>query len=357
MKNNTPVIIDAIGVANPPCVLQQSQAFGLIRQHYSDVLKPRSLAVMEQILSHPAIEQRYIAVDSIKSILRIRDETPDERMARFTQWAVTLSQQAFNNALKQTDLTKNEIGAIIVNTCTGYICPGISTYLIESLGLPSDTRVFDLVGAGCGGAVPNLQLGQSLLSTIDRPAVLCISVEICTATYQMGDDMSLLISNAIFGDGAAAVILRKRGNGLLVKSSKTHVLPRYRDDVRYVYKNGQLYNRLSPALPKTTGDGVSLLIEQFLSENSISIDTIDHWAIHPGGDKILTAVQENLKLSDEKMLPSRDIHRGFGNMSSPTVLFVLKRLIDLGIAPGKLCMITAFGAGMSIHAMLLEQNA
>jgi predicted naringenin-chalcone synthase len=356
MKQHTSVIIDAIGVSNPPCVLQQSEAFGLIRKHYGDVLKPRSLAVMEQILSHPAIKQRYIALDSIKSITQIRDETPDERMERFTKWSVKLSEQAFKNALKHTDLTKNDIGAIVVNTCTGYICPGISTYLIGSLGLPSDTKVFDLVGAGCGGAVPNLQMGQSLFSIIDKPAVVCISVEICTATYQMGDDMSLLISNAIFGDGAAAVILRKGENGLSIQSSKTHILPEYREDVRYYYKKGQLYNKLSPALPKTTGDGVSILLKQFLNENSLSIDSIDNWAIHPGGDKILNAIQEKLKLSDKKMGPSRDIHREFGNMSSPSVLFVLKRLIDQGIAPGDNCLLTAFGAGMSIHAMLLDQR-
>jgi predicted naringenin-chalcone synthase len=126
--------------------------------------------------------------------------------------------------------------------------------------------------------------------------------------------------------------------------------------VRYYYKKGQLYNKLSPALPKTTGDGVSILLKQFLNENSLSIDSIDNWAIHPGGDKILNAIQEKLKLSDKKMGPSRDIHREFGNMSSPSVLFVLKRLIDQGIAPGDNCLLTAFGAGMSIHAMLLDQR-
>jgi predicted naringenin-chalcone synthase len=112
---------------------------------------------------------------------------------------------------------------LVVNTCTGYLCPGLSSYLLEKLGLPRNIRTYDLVGGGCGGAIPNLQAAQEYLKSAGKGTALCVAVEICSATFQMADDMSLLLSNALFADGAAAAVLWTRPQGLaLVDSSNRH---------------------------------------------------------------------------------------------------------------------------------------
>lgn len=351
---NDPVRIAAIGIANPPTVIDQQLAARLIDFHYGSVLKPRSLEIMRGVLSHPSIKTRHIAVDSPADVVRLKDEDPDARMERFTKWSVALSVSAAAQAMKRAGVGPDKITGLVVNTCTGYICPGIATYLVEPLGLSADIKLYDLVGAGCGAALPALQVAQNHCETTPGGVALSISVEICSATYQMGDDVSLLISNAIFGDGAAAAIVSRGSEGLAMTGSASRFSPAHRDDVRYVYKGGQLHNRLSPALPKIVGSGVPPFVSKLLGERGLSVPDIRHWAIHSGGEKILAAVQAGLNLGDEALRVSRSILERYGNMSSPTVLFELERIIDSGMQPGEYCCCIGFGAGLSMYGLLLR---
>jgi predicted naringenin-chalcone synthase len=336
--------------------VEQQKLFPLVQQHYRESLRERSLTVLEQVLAHPSIATRYIAVDSLDHITQIKTETADERMDRFTRWAVALSQESAGKALAAAGLSPADVTAVIVSTCTGYICPGIATYLVERMGLPARTRCYDLVGAGCGGALPALQVGESVLSLPGQEVAVCVAVEICSATFQMADDVSLLISNAIFGDGAAAAVLTRRPGGLGIAATASRFLPAHREDVRFVYKNGALHNRLSPALPEVTGNEVSAFVRAFLAEQGLSIGDVDHWAVHSGGDKILNALQERLGLGDPALAVARDVLLRHGNMSSPTVLFELEQIMRSGVRAGERCLLVAFGAGMSMHATLLESR-
>ncbi|MCC6347734.1 MAG: type III polyketide synthase, partial [Nitrospirales bacterium] len=240
----------------------------------------------------------------------------------------------------------------------GYICPGISTYLIGKLGLPSRTRAYDLVGGGCGGAIPNLQLAAALAGGRRGGTALSIAVEICSATFQMGDEMSLIISNALFADGAAAAVLGDGGRtgGYEVVASSSHYAPEYRDDIRYIHKKGQLHNRLSLRLPGLVKRAVSRVVEELLGPLSLRIGEIRHWALHPGGEKIINAVREELGLSEEQIGPVRTVLSEFGNLSSPTVWYVLEEIERRGIEKGEWCVMLAFGAGLSAHACLLRKG-
>ncbi len=352
---HSPVRLAAIETANPPTIINQSTAVELIDIHYGSVLKPRSLEIMRQVLSHPSIKKRHIAVDSLEKIVALKDEDPDIRMARFEQWSVKLSVEAARKVLQQRDVDPKEVTAIFVNTCTGYLCPGIATYCIEELGLSPQVKAFDLVGLGCGGALPNIQLAQDHLIANPNGIVLSIAVEICSATFQMGDDISLLISNAIFGDGAAAALLWCKDDGVELFKTESLFSPANRNDVRYLYKNGALHNKLSISLPKITAGFVPTLVETLLSSAGLSIPDIDHWAIHPGGEKILSNIQAALGLSDSDMAPSRSVLSNYGNMSSPSVLFELKEILDnTSDSPGWIAAL-AFGAGMSLHGYLLKK--
>lgn len=346
--------IASIGTAVPPVRLDQSKVMTLTQLHYGKKLKPRSLEILRQVLAHPSIKSRYVAVNSLPEIVILKDEDPDKRMDRFNTWSVKLSTNAARKALDKSGVSPADVKALIVNTCTGYLCPGIATYLIEPLGLSPDIKVYDLVGAGCGGALPSLQLAQNIIASGTDGVVLCVAVEICSATYQMGDDISLLISNAIFGDGAAATVVWNRDRGLQMIDTDSRFAPQFRDDVRYYYKGGQLHNRISSSLPKITGELVSEFIKEFLKKNNLTISDISQWAIHPGGDKILNAIQQQLGLKDSDMSISRQILSDYGNMSSPSVIFELEKIFHNGLLPGQLCLAVAFGAGMSIHGFLLK---
>jgi predicted naringenin-chalcone synthase len=158
---------------------------------------------------------------------------------------------------------------LVVNTCTGYICPGISTYLIEKLGLSRRVRAYDLVGSGCGGAIPNLEIAQSLLARNGDGVVVSVSVEICTATFQMENDLSLLLSNTLFGDGAAAAVLWTRPVGYELVASASRYVPEQRDTIRYVHKHGQLYNQLSLKLPDLVRKAAAQVVADVLEPQSL----------------------------------------------------------------------------------------
>jgi predicted naringenin-chalcone synthase len=342
----------AVATANPPTIIDQQMAARLIEEHYGDALKPRSLEIMRKVLSHPSIRTRHIAVDDFLDVIQLKNEDPDIRMERFTRWATDLSIGAARKAMARANVSARDITGLVVNTCTGYICPGIATYLIEPLGLSPDVKLYDLVGAGCGGALPNLQIAKRHCEDGGN-VVLAIAVEICSATYQMGDDVSLIVSNALFGDGAAAAIVSNRHGGPALVADASRFFPSNRNDVRYVYKRGQLHNTLSPALPKIIGDKVPAFVISMLQERGLAVSDVSYWAIHAGGEKILASVQEGLGLTDAHLAPSRSVLERYGNMSSPTVLFELDHILDIGIKPGEHCCVIGFGAGLSLYGMLL----
>jgi len=354
-SSDTPAVrIAAVGIANPPVRVAQARGMELVRAHYGDVLSERSMDVLEKVFSHPSILTRYLSFDTELDVISLKNEDADRRMERFTRWSTALSQRAAVAALGQVGASASEIREIVVNTCTGYICPGVSTYLLEEMKLDRGVRVFDAVGSGCGGALPNIDLATYSLHANPKGIVLSVAVEICSATYQMDNDMSLLISNAIFGDGAAAAVLWTRPEGLRIIDSAGCIDTSFREDVRYVYKQGKLHNKLSVQLPKVVRAVVPPLIDELLERNGLSRGDIQHWAIHPGGDRMVAALEESLGLTEEQMAPTREVLAAYGNMSSPTVLFILKNLMDRGIKPGEKVLMTAYGAGMSAYACLLE---
>ncbi|MBD3419277.1 MAG: type III polyketide synthase [Chitinivibrionales bacterium] len=344
----------AVGTALPPVAVSQKQADKLMARYYKDELTPRSLDVLHKVLSHPSIETRYASAADSLELLTFKNEDPDERIRRFTDWSVRLSREAIERALARCCLDRRDIDAVYVNTCTGYICPGISTYLIEALDLPEDTFAYDFVGSGCGGAVPNLQASQKFVAGTPGGIAVSVSVEICSATFEMGNDIALIISNALFGDGAAAAVVWDRPAGIELIDTISRFLPEYREDVRFTHKNGRLHNRLSPRLPKLLADVVPRLIDDLVKRNNLAVGDIAHWAIHPGGDKILGILQERLNLSDVDMQISRQILREHGNMSSPTVLFEMERILGNGVAAGEWGILVAFGAGLSAYAWLFR---
>jgi predicted naringenin-chalcone synthase len=343
--------IASVAAATPPYCLHQSRAVEILNKCYAEKLSRRNRDIMQKVFAHPGIQSRFLAIENPENLI---SEEPDARIARFTRWAVKLSNEAVFGALEKAGLTVNDVGALVVNTCTGYICPGISTYLIEKLGLPVETRVYDLVGSGCGGAIPNLQICEDMLRQNGNRAVLSVSVEICSATFQMDDDPGLIVSNAIFGDGAAAAVLWNQPKGLKMVASVSTYATEYRSAVRYIHKNGQLYNQLSLSLPHVAGKAVAGVIKKLLEPLNLSVRDVKHWALHPGGEKIINAVRDAIGLTEKQTCASRAILSEYGNMSSPSIWFVLRRILKSDIAPGDWVVMAAFGAGFSAHAFLLR---
>lgn len=345
--------IASIAVATPEYTVSQEETERAVRKYYTGKLSSRSLSLMHTLLAHPSIEKRSFAVDTIE---RLAEEDGDARIARFTDQSVELSSRVIGLALSQAGLEACDADSLVVNTCTGYICPGISTYLIEKLNLSRNVHVYDLVGSGCGGAIPNLELAESLLNRNGGRPVVSVSVEICTATFQMANDISLLLSNTLFGDGASAAVLWTKPEGYELVDSASRYAPEHRDSIRYIHKQGQLHNQLSLKLPELVKKAAAQVVADVLSRRSLKTTDVRHWALHSGGEKIINAVRDEIGLSEEQVLPAREVLRKHGNMSSPTVWFVLREIEKRGIEQGEWCIMVAFGAGLSAHAFLLRKK-
>ncbi|OQZ00493.1 MAG: polyketide synthase [Candidatus Brocadia sp. UTAMX2] len=346
------ICIASVAVATPPYKVNQAQAEEFLVRAYSEKLSKKNLAILRKIFSHPSIVHRHLALANLNCLI---NEHPDNRIARFTHWAVDLSSQAILKALQPIGLTPDDVSGLVVNTCTGYICPGISTYLIERLNMSDKTRAHDLVGGGCGGGLPNLQIGEDMVKGLDDGVVVSVSVEICSATFQMADDLSLIISNALFADGASAAVLWRRSEGLALIASTSYYEPKSRDDIRYIYKNGQLHNQLSVSLPELAGKAAARVVADLLKPRGLEVEDINHWAFHPGGEKVINALRDEIGLCKEHLQATRDVLSRYGNMSSPTIFFVLREILDKkGIQPGDWCVMVTFGAGLCAHAFLIR---
>lgn len=343
--------INGVGCATPETTVTQTQAIDFLTRHYGPRLTARSLGLIRTIAGHPSIKKRHLALPDLDLLAR---ENADQRVARFTREAVKLASQALRRALADASSSTTDITALVVNTCTGYVCPGLSTYLAEELRLPSEVKLYDLVGSGCGGALPNLQVAESFLARDGQGVVASIAVEICSATFQMGNEMSLIVSNALFGDGAAAAVLSGKAGGWRVVHSASRTRPEHREAVRYIHKNGELHNQLAKEVPELAAAIVPEVVQDLLSACRLTSHDVVHWALHPGGDRVITALQQALGLADRQIVPTRRILREYGNMSSPTVWFILQEVAATA-APGEYCLLAAFGAGFSAHACLVQR--
>jgi predicted naringenin-chalcone synthase len=350
--SNNSAYIASFACVVPPYSADQAYSAELVKKHYAAELNARSLRLIRATFSHPGIRKRHFAVDDPAQIM---DESPDQKIARFTEKAIELAGQAVTKALDQAGVSARDVTCLVVNTCTGYICPGISTYLIERLGLPGNTRVYDLVGSGCGGAIPNLQVAESQLRT-NGGVVVSVAVEICSSVFQMGNDLSLILSNALFGDGAAAAVLVSRPAGFELVASAGRYVPEQRDAIRFVHKQGQLHNQLSTDLPDLVRKAAAAVVADLLASQGLQTADIRHWAFHTGGEKIINAVRDEIGVPEEQLLATRTILAQYGNMSSPTVWFVLEEILRNGISAGECCVMVAYGAGLSAHACLLRKT-
>ncbi len=345
--------ITSVATATPPYTIDQPKAAEFFEKNYTQSLSYRNGLIMRKVFAHTSIKQRTVTFDNPDILM---EEDADGRISRFQYWSVELSARAARKALEKADLTSQDVKGIVVNTCTGYLCPGISTYLIEKLDLRRNTKAYDLVGSGCGGALPNLEIASAILGNNGDGAVLSVAVEICTATYQMGDNLSLIVSNAIFGDGAAVAVIQNKEEGMKLIDSANIYVPEQREAVRYVYKKGDLHNQISEQLPEILRTAVGSVVKDLLARHSLDIADIRHWAIHTGGDSIITAIQNELGLTEIQLKPTRDILYNYGNMSSPTVWFVIDEILKNGIQKGDWLMGVTFGAGLSVHAFLLKKR-
>jgi predicted naringenin-chalcone synthase len=350
------MFITGLGTATPAQRYTQLQCWeALQRSPQFTQLQNRSRIILKKVLTGSnGIASRHLALESLDEAFAI---SPDILHARFSQHAPALATQAAERALIDAKRRAVEIDAVIVSTCTGYLCPGLTSYVSERLGLRPNVLALDLVGQGCGAALPNLRTGEALLNSGKCQHVLSICVEVCSAAFFLDDDPGVLVSACLFGDGAAAAVLSNKSapgqRGVQWKTSASILSPKDRDLLRFEQRNGLLRNILSPCVPLTAAKHAKTVLDQVLGDIGLAQSQISGWILHAGGRDVLSALQESLELQAAQVRWSATILERFGNLSSPFVLFVLQAALAENTAGGRWWM-SSFGAGFSCHGALLE---
>lgn len=320
-----------------------------------DRLDRRARMVTELVLARDnGIEARRLAVDSLDEVFSI---DPDTLHARFLANAPALASQAAQRALADAGIGAADIDAVIVSTCTGYLCPGLSSYVTESLGLRGDAQALDLVGQGCGAALPNLRMGDALIASGSCTRVLSVCVEVSSAAMYLDNDPGVLISACLFGDGAGAAVLSAtpQANRRTIewKRAASIVDPERREALRFEQHNGLLRNILTREVPALAAGYAQRVLDKVLEAEGLQRSEINGWIWHAGGRDVLAALRERLDLSEADVRHSAAMLREYGNLSSAFVFFVLQAALADDATGGR-WWLASFGAGFSSHGALLE---
>ena len=368
--------ITGVGTAHPEARYTKAECLEAFEQSdWFARLDSRAHFIARTVLQRDnGIDSRRLAVDMLADVFTI---DPDTLSRRFRQHAPALAAQAGARALTAAGLSPTQIDAVVVSTCTGYICPGLSGHVIERLGLRANAQAYDLVGQGCAAALPNMQLGHALLATGRSDHVLSICVEVSSAAIYLDNDPGVLISACLFGDGAGAAVLSKKhvGNGRRVewKDSTSLTEPGHRSALMFEQRNGLLRNILTRAVPALAAEHAERVLATVLGRAGLDRGDVSAWLMHAGGRDVLLALQHRLELEPTALRYSAAMLRDYGNLSSAFVYFVLQAALGYGAtdrgtggatdretdretdgAPGGWWWLSSFGAGFSCHGALLE---
>lgn len=277
-----------------------------------------------------------------------------DRMQLYKREALDLAQAAILK-IKDFQNLKNSITHLITVTCTGLFAPGLDIELIEKLELNPKTQRSSINFMGCNAAILALNSANAICKSTTNAKVLIVCVELCTIHFQNSSKDDYILANTLFGDGAAAAIVSSnptKENNISIKAFNSLIIPQGKKDMAWqLSETGFLMNLTSYVSELINGNMLN-----FLKDIDLLKSNIDFYAIHPGGKKIVDEFVQTLSLKKEQLQASYDVLSDYGNMSSPTILFVLKKVLEnlLKSDKGKVIFCAAFGPGLSIETMQLE---
>lgn len=335
-----------IGTANPPIRLTQEQSF-----HAAGYETER----IRKIFANSDIEYRHFYFGGTPNL----QENSDQQNQRYLSGAVKTGCRAILNCVESAGMTVKDVDFLAVCTCTGYVCPDVGSRLIAHMGFRRNVQRSAIVGLGCAGAVPALQRASDFVRANPGRIALMLAVEICSACYYVDNTLETVVGNAICADGGAAFLL-----GTEPKAERAY--PQIIDfesfldteqieQVGLQHKEGKLRIVLGASVQHLAGPMIETALQQLLSRNELSRSDIRFWVVHPGGRKVIDNVQRHFGISEDQLRFSRTVLRNYGNMSSPTIMFVLDEVVRTGDPrAGDWGVMIALGPGMAAEVALLK---
>lgn len=357
-------VVRGIGLAKPESSISQEDAIDRSLQLCVATEQGRRLA--PSIYAHSGVRKRHsVLLDSSTngkpaqqsfyrppSTAHPFGPTTSERMAAYRGSASDLAEKAAMGALEEAGVSREQVSHIVLVTCSGFDAPGVDVALIQRLGLRPSTSRTNIGFMGCHGALNGLRVAKAFSEADPIAVVLLVAVELCSLHYQYDWTPERIIANALFSDGAAAAVISAGvSDSPRVASTFSEIVPDSQDAMSWRVGDHGFAMTLAPQLPELIETTIRAPIESWLSGEGLHLSDIADWAIHPGGPRILDAAGTGLGLSPADLDVSRQVLAECGNMSSPTVLFVLDELRQAGRRGP--CVLLGFGPGLAVEAALL----
>lgn len=358
-----PAFVHSLATAVPDAVYPQD----VVRDLYlrQPGIGRRGKRILKAIFDASAIQQRHSVIRGIGG-QQSEDASPfydpesgellspstATRNDLYRQEAPALFRDAASRALRESGYTAEQVTHVVTASCTGFYAPGPEYGLVRDLHLSPQTQRYHIGFMGCYAAFPALRLAATIAEADPQAVVLVVCAELCTLHLTVADDTDSLLSSSLFADGAAAAVVSSRPGPLRFDRFASNLTPEGigEQDMAWTIGDMGFDMVLTSAIPEL----IKTYVQDALTPMLTGIPAPQHWAIHPGGRSILDNVQHAFQLSDRQLAPSRHVLSQFGNMSSATVMFVLKELLEDRNLQGQVCAV-AFGPGLTIESALLTK--
>ncbi len=366
--------ISAIGTANPEFRIPQNDIYRFMVSAFE--LDENNASRLKQIYDHSAIEHRYSVIPDFGEADRKNytffnnsagfEPFPGtlERLKLYQDRAGDIAAEAARNCLASLngDLS-SAISHLITVSCTGMHAPGIDIELVEKLGLSRSIERTCINFMGCYGALNALKSADYICRADKNAKVLIVCVELCTLHFQKESTLDNWVANSLFSDGAAAMIVENNAcrsgtaNSMVLDTFYSEFVHEARDEMGWYVGNTGFEMTLTSKVSKLIYKHIRGISERLLHKAELSLSDIDRYAVHPGGRKILEAAEKALDFSTSANQAGYEILRDYGNMSSATIVFVLKKILENTEAKdGENILGFAFGPGLTVESMILKLN-
>jgi alkylresorcinol/alkylpyrone synthase len=352
------VVIASTATAVPQHVISREFVEAQIGRVFS--LSGRRLEAVLEIVGNSRIDRRY----SIFPLEYLIEPRPLEQISReYRDHSVCLGRRAAQQALDRAGITPQEVDLILTVSCTGFMIPSLDAYLAPEMGMRPNVRRLPITELGCAAGAAGLALAREYVNARPDATVLLVAVELPTLTFQRRDlSQANLVSAMLFGDGAAAAVVTGRERrGPRILDSESFLFPDSLDAMGFDLRDSGFHIILSKEVPQMIRERIGGLVDGFLARHSLTRGDLQAYILHPGGQKLLHFMEQELGLSSRHTQPSWDVLRDFGNLSSASVLFVLHQWLGQGtsdtrLRPGDLGLLAGFGPGFSAEMLLLQWN-
>lgn len=349
-----PIRIASTATAVPSHVISRAMVKEQVGRVFS--LSGRRLDAILDVVENSAIDRRY-AILPVDHLIEPRPLTQISR--EYREHSVCLGRRVAQQALDRAGLAPQDVDLFITVSCTGLMIPSLEAYLAPEMGFRPNVRRLPITELGCAAGAAGLAHAWEYLRAHPDGTVLLVAVELPSLTFQRRDfSQANLISTLLFGDGAAAAVITGRpGSGPVILAGESYLFPDSIDAMGFDLQDDGLHIVLSKTVPQLVRDRIGGLVDEFLARQGVARKDIRAFVLHPGGQKLLSYMQEELRLCRCQVEPSWDVLRDYGNLSSASVLYVLNEwMVRDQVTAGDRGLLAAFGPGFSAEMLLLQWN-